>query len=113
VPVGIPADVALCLFRVAQEALRNVSRHASASQVRVSLLRKGDELNLTIQDNGKGYDPRALSKKASLGLASMRQRVDLVSGSIEINSGKGSGTTVLVSVPLREKAHEPSALAAG
>jgi PAS domain S-box-containing protein len=113
VPATMSSEIALCLFRIAQEALRNVGRHAGASRVKISLARDDGELHLTIEDNGKGYDAQAASAKASLGLVSMRQRVALVAGSIEITGAKGRGTTVCASVPLEEKDHEPSALAAG
>ncbi|WP_141683990.1 PAS domain-containing protein [Rhizobium sp. AC44/96] len=110
---NISPDIALCLFRIAQEALRNVGRHADASRVRVSLVRKGDKLNLTIQDNGKGYNSLAVTGKASLGLASMRQRARLVGGTIEIESATGTGTTVFASVPLQEKDDGTATVAAG
>jgi signal transduction histidine kinase len=113
VPANVSSETALCLFRIAQEALRNVSRHAAASRVRLSLTRENDELHLIVEDNGRGFDPRRASGKASLGLVSMRQRASLVAGRIEIKGTEGGGTTVSASVPLEGKDHESSTRIAG
>ena len=100
VPVGISRDVALCLFRVAQEALNNVVRHAKASSVDVELASKGSGLQLRIRDNGRGFDPANGHEHPSLGLASMRERVRLLHGKLDVDSRPGGGTTVLAWVPL-------------
>ena len=113
VPANVSSETALCLFRIAQEALRNVSRHAGASRVRLSLTRENDELHLLVEDNGRGFDPRRASGKASLGLVSMRQRASLVAGRIEIKGTEGGGTTVSASVPLEGKDHDSSTRIAG
>lgn len=101
VPAVIPPAVALCLFRVAQGALRNVAKHARAG--RVELLLRGMEggLQLGIQDDGIGFDPATARRSPSLGLASMRERVHLGGGELDIESAPGNGTTVLAWVPLK------------
>ncbi len=105
---GLPTDIAqearLCLFRVAQEALRNVSRHSRAQAVQVSLRSLDGGLQLEVTDNGAGFDPGEESQQPSLGLASMRERVRLLEGKLKIESKRGRGTTILVWIPI--KAHD-------
>jgi signal transduction histidine kinase len=99
-PVIPGPDAALCLFRIAQESLRNVTRHAAASAVTVSL-RPGDGgLGLTVRDDGAGFDPRAQRERPSLGLASMRERVQLVGGTFRVDSAPDEGTTIAAWVPV-------------
>jgi signal transduction histidine kinase len=108
-----PPAAALCLFRVAQEALQNVARHAGASAVEVILRPLNGGLQLAVRDNGTGFDRSQQRTRPSLGLASMRQRVDQLGGQLEITSALGHGTTIQAWVPLKEEANEPSARAAG
>ena len=93
------ADAALCLFRVAQEALSNVARHARASAVSVTLRPEGSGWLLAVGDDGVGFDRAAQHERRSLGLASMRERMELVSGTLDIDSAPGRGTTVIAWVP--------------
>jgi len=113
VPDPLPHAVALCLYRIAQEALRNVGRHARASAVQVSLRRLDGGVQLAVRDNGAGFDPAQQRDRPSLGHASMRQRVYQLNGELEVESAPGHGTTVLAWVPLKEEQSEPSARAAG
>jgi signal transduction histidine kinase len=106
-------EVALCVFRIAQEALRNIARHSGAASAQVSLRQVGDRLQLTVRDDGVGFDPQARRDRASLGLASMRQRAFLLGGTVKLNSRCGRGTTVTVSIPIKESIGEPPARAAG
>jgi len=99
VPAALPAEVSLCLFRVAQEALSNAARHAHASAVTVLLAPSGKGLQLAVSDNGSGFDPDRPRERASLGLASMRERVRLLQGEFDIESTPGRGTTVVAWVP--------------
>ena len=98
---AIPPETALCLFRVAQEALRNVTRHAKARQVEITVRILNGDLHLVVQDDGVGFDSTAQRARPSLGLASMRERVSLVNGELDIESEPGQGTTILVSVPIQ------------
>jgi signal transduction histidine kinase len=100
IPRKLPQDTALCLFRVAQEALRNVVRHAAASSVDVSVRPKEGGLQLAVSDNGNGFDPGSHAERPSLGLASIRERVTLLNGEVDIDSAHGHGTTVLAWVPI-------------
>jgi signal transduction histidine kinase len=99
VPEALPAEASLCLFRVAQEALSNVARHAHASAVTVLLSPRSRGLRLAVSDNGSGFDPARSREHASLGLASMRERVRLLRGELDIESAPGRGTTVIAWVP--------------
>jgi PAS domain S-box-containing protein len=100
VPDGLGKDAALCLFRVAQEALNNVTRHAGARSASVSLRQLDGGLILSVRDDGAGFDAQNSDKKRSLGLASMRERVRLVDGTLDIESAPGRGTSVTACVPL-------------
>ena len=102
IPEELPHAVALCLFRVTQEALRNIARHAAASAVRISLLRQDHELHLSVEDNGKGFDAQRQRARPSLGLASMRQRIELIGGELDVETAVDQGTTVRACVPLEE-----------
>jgi signal transduction histidine kinase len=109
-----PRSVALCLFRIAQEALRNVARHAGASAIQVGLRFVDGGLQLSVRDNGVGFDPAGKQARPSLGHASMRQRVSLVGGELSIDSEPGHGTTISAWAPLnREADRESSASVAG
>ena len=101
VPDGLPNDVALCIFRVAQEALRNIARHAKASVAIVSLALKDGGLLLAIRDNGVGFDVDATQSRHSLGRAGMGERVRLLGGTFGIKSAFGQGTIVSAWVPLK------------
>lgn len=102
IPAKLPPDKAICLFRVAQEALRNVVRHAGASRVDVSLQHRDGGIALGVRDNGAGFDDSRKHTRASLGLASMRERVRLQSGRIDIESREGHGTAVNAWIPFQE-----------
>lgn len=101
VPTKLPSDAALCLFRVAQEALRNVERHARATSVDVSVKTKDGGIALAVRDNGAGFDASRKTKQASLGLASMRERVRTLGGRLHIDGGPGHGTSLSAWVPLQ------------
>jgi len=97
--VGVAPDAALCLFRVAQEALRNVVKHAGVSQASVELRRSEGWLQLKVSDSGVGMESGTASAKAGLGLLSIRERTRLVGGKAEIRSVPGEGTSVSVEIP--------------
>jgi len=99
-PAVVGKDAALCLFRVAQEALNNVTRHAGARVARVALRPMDGGLLLAVADDGVGFDPASQGKRRSLGLASMRERVRLVNGTLDIESAPGRGATIVVWVPV-------------
>jgi signal transduction histidine kinase len=99
------SDVALCVYRIAQEALRNVTRHAATDKAWVSLVATGGELVLTIEDRGAGFEMAGTSTgvgtraRSGLGLPSMRERARLVHGDLTIESAPWQGTKVTLRVP--------------
>jgi signal transduction histidine kinase/ABC-type uncharacterized transport system substrate-binding protein len=93
--------LSLCLYRVAQEALRNVARHSGASSVEVELRVAGGGIELAVHDNGVGFDPTRKQGRPSLGLAGMRQRLSLVDGELLIDSAPGDGTNIVARAPLK------------
>jgi two-component system sensor histidine kinase UhpB len=93
--------VALSLFRIAQEALRNATRHGRARCATVSLTRDGVELTLTIADDGAGFDVAAARRVGGLGLASIEERAHSIHGRVTIRSNRSEGTSIDVRVPLR------------
>ena len=96
----VEADPALCLYRVTQEALRNVAKHADAHRVNVALTRTGDGLQLSIADDGKGFDLGETRRKgAGLGLVSIEERVRLLRGSVSIETHPEGGTRVEFQIP--------------
>jgi signal transduction histidine kinase len=98
-PAGIAPAVTVCLFRVAQEALRNIVRHSGAQSASVTLRPKEGGLQLLVTDDGVGFEPKA-GRSAGLGVASMRERVREVGGKFSICSEPGAGTTVQAWAPL-------------
>ena len=96
---SVPADIELALFRMTQEALQNVRRHAGLCRVWLNLVRDGAYVRLTIADDGCGFDPRQ-TPAARFGLAGMRERVALLGGTIDIQSRPGAGTTIVITIPL-------------
>ena len=101
----MPRDVESCLYRVVQEALTNIIKHANAAHVSV-LLTPGDrDLTLIVEDDGGGFEPSDVPSQR-LGLVGMRERVALVYGSLTTESAPGAGTTLRVTVPLGMGASE-------
>ena len=96
---ALRGERALCLFRVAQEALRNAARHAQARRIDVGLHRERGGFALSVADDGRGFDPAGARERASLGLASMRERVVLLGGRFQIHSRGGQGTRVSAWLP--------------
>lgn len=104
VPETLDAEVSLVLYRIAQEALRNVLSHARSSEARVALERRGAELRLEIEDTGPGFDPGRVRGRPGMGLASMAERALLIGSRLEIDSAPGRGTRIVVRVQLGEAA---------
>jgi PAS domain S-box-containing protein len=100
----ISASSALCVYRVAQEALRNVLRHARTRSAAVSLTSDGTALHLSITDTGVGFDVEEAAAKGRLGLVSIRERVRLAGGMIAIHSRPGHGVRIELSIPIHRAA---------
>ena len=103
-PKEIPSDVSLCLFRIAQEGLRNVVKHSGAVAAKIELFGQADEIHLHISDSGRGFTVGAARGAVGLGLVSMRERLRLVGGQLSIESQANRGTRIRVSIPKTERA---------
>jgi signal transduction histidine kinase len=102
-PDELPKDVALCFYRIAQEALRNVAKHAKTDAVEVALSGDPEFAYLEVRDSGCGFEPNNVHSKPGLGLASMEERVRLVGGKLTLFSKVGRGTSIAVRIPLPEE----------
>lgn len=106
VPAKLPDDYSLTLYRIVQEGLHNISKHAAAADAEVRIRAMDGEITLTIQDSGRGFDPSSVRGRAGLGLVSMNERIRLIEGSLEVASCPGEGATITVRAPLKETIHE-------
>jgi len=111
VPKNIPPDIALCFFRVVQEALHNAVKHSNVHEFEVELLGRSGTgtLELTVRDLGVGFDPPTVMTGRGLGLTSMQERLKLVEGELSIISEPGRGTTIRASAPIPVAAPAASA----
>jgi len=98
---NVSSDASIALFRIFQETLTNIARHANATRVEVGLEETSDSLILSVHDNGMGISTGKLNASQSLGLAGMRERVHLLKGILDIRGAPGQGTTVRVKIPIQ------------
>jgi len=105
----LPAPVETALFRITQEALNNVAKHAQAHRVEVALMRDRAHVTLRIADDGRGFDPEASRPGVHLGLWSMGERVRQLGGQFEVESAPGRGTRLMVTIPIHEEAETSNA----
>jgi signal transduction histidine kinase len=106
VPRSIDPDAALGVFRIVQEALRNVKRYSGASEAEVDLQMPGERLEISVRDRGRGFDLSHLGGNEGLGIRNMEERARLLGGKFEIQSEPGKGTTVAASVPFKPAARK-------
>jgi signal transduction histidine kinase len=102
-PSSLPPDIALCIFRVLQEALHNSAKHSGGRYFEVRLSGTSDEVHLTVSDSGAGFDREAAKKGRGLGLISMEERLKLLKGTLSIESQPQHDTTIHARVPLRSE----------
>jgi PAS domain S-box-containing protein len=110
-PAALPAlnpEASTAFFRIFQETLTNISRHAAATHVTVRLARAGEDLMLQVTDDGKGFQEQQPASKKSLGLLGMRERAVVLGGDFHVQSHPGKGTTVTVRIPLHESRQRES-----
>jgi signal transduction histidine kinase len=96
----LPGEVETALYRVVQESLTNIVKHAHARNVSISLARRDSAVAAVIEDDGGGFDP-ATAREGGIGLIGMRERLALLDGRLEIESREGAGTTLVAEVPVR------------
>jgi signal transduction histidine kinase len=97
---AVPDALATAAYRIAQEAMTNVSRHSGAERVEVSLNSENGTLILSVIDNGRGFDDREMAEAEGLGIAGMRERASLVGGLLEVRSRPGEGASIFFNAPL-------------
>jgi signal transduction histidine kinase len=90
-----------CVYRIVQEALANVARHARATEVRVLLEWRGENIRGVIEDNGIGFAPELVDSKTKLGVLGMKERAQLLQGAFRIESGPGDGTMLVFEMPAK------------
>jgi signal transduction histidine kinase len=100
VPRIVDPDVALCLFRIVQEALQNLRKHSGSAKAEVKLIRRADKIFVSVSDQGKGFDMNDTRANEGLGVRSMGERARLLRGSFKIHSKPGRGTRVEAAIPL-------------
>ena len=104
--VRLPPSIETALFRIFQEAVTNIIRHARATEVSVKLARREDRVSLTVADNGRGFDPKALEpddiQGQGLGLRGMQERASILGGEFHLQTGLGEGTIITIIVPVSE-----------
>ncbi len=88
------------LFRMIQEILTNAIKHAEATEITISLTQDEDSINIIIEDNGKGFNPKSITKKEGMGLSNITKKVEQLNGTFNIDSFEGKGTTILIDIPL-------------
>lgn len=93
------SEVALCLFRIVEEALANIARHSQARSARVQVTGDASAIHLIVEDRGVGFDPLRLRSEAGLGFVSMQERLRILHGTIRVDSAPSRGTRILVTVP--------------
>lgn len=99
-PLNLDSERSTAIFRIFQESLTNVTRHAQATSVEARLEMEQDKLIFTVRDNGKGFDPQEAKARKSLGLLGMQERAYLLKGEVSIEGIPGSGTTMTLRIPL-------------
>jgi PAS domain S-box-containing protein len=100
-PEEISPDMALCFFRIVQEALNNIVKHSGATQAHVEFVGTPSLIRLRIVDAGAGFDPTSMAARGGLGLASMRERLRLLGGTIALQSSPMEGTEIVAEVPIK------------
>ena len=101
---SIPADTALCLYRVAQESLHNVAKHSGARSAQLALTLANGAVELTVADQGVGFDPADVRDRSALGLVSIEERIKLLQGTMTLVAQPGCGTQLTVQLPIRAAA---------
>lgn len=102
--IELDRNLATAVFRIVQESLTNIARHAQATEVRLTLGARGDDLVLEVEDDGRGIGEREIADPRALGILGMRERALLLGGSVSFGSADGRGTRVVVRLPFDQQA---------
>jgi two-component system, NarL family, sensor kinase len=94
-------NIEINLYRIIQELISNILKHAKASEVSIQLLKKETYLNIVVEDNGIGFDVNQVKNKKGMGLKNIESRVNSLGGEFNIDSGKGAGTTITINIPIK------------
>src|SRR5690606_4625666 len=100
----LPSAIETTIYRIVQEAMNNVHKHATAKHISVSVERRGDQVVAIVEDDGRGFDPAEVEQGGDvpkIGIAGMRERAAIVGGELTVESTPGAGTTVRVKIPIR------------
>ena len=100
--IELPDEQSIALFRVFQEILNNIMKHAAAKQAKIRILKTGEYVYLAVSDDGKGFDKTSRNKPHSFGLRGIQERIKHLGGGVEISSEPGKGTQISISVPLND-----------
>jgi signal transduction histidine kinase len=101
--MAVEIPIANCLFRILQEALTNITRHASATNVNVVLTNTTHKVNMIVEDDGKGFELENAQRKKTFGILGIKERVASLNGTLEIEAAVGKGTRIYVTIPLNKK----------
>lgn len=99
----LPVKIETQVYRIVQELISNVLKHAKASEMEIQLYRRKNELHISVEDNGKGFDVAKAQEKKGLGLVGINARIEVLAGKYSIDSREGQGTAVMIDIPLEEK----------
>jgi len=103
-PLRLPIDTSASMYRIVQEGLGNIFRHARATHVRIDLAFLDHTVSLAIEDDGIGIDPKAPGERVGFGMDNLRKRVDDLGGTVDVRTISGEGTRIEVNVPVEEEA---------
>jgi two-component system NarL family sensor kinase len=96
-------NVETVVYRVLQELVNNVIKHAQATEITIQLIHEATELSIMVEDNGVGFDIHTLSDKAGIGLKNITSRIEYLNGHVHFDSSLGNGTTAMIEIPLDSK----------
>ena len=97
---SLDGEQELQVYRIVQELIGNTLKHAKASEINIQLNEYEESVNLMVEDDGVGFDPLKLRKETGIGLENLKARVAKLGGNLNIDSGKGAGTTILIDIPI-------------
>jgi len=96
----LSAEQELQLYRIVQELISNILKHSQAKEANIQLTKGDESVNLIVEDDGIGFDLKAVNKKTGIGLSNLKARVAKLNGNFHIDSGRGAGTTISIDIPI-------------